>query len=242
MPDAAAGEELGRGPLSKLRIAPMPRRNCLANGRMVRRKIPSGPKPRDPKPGSKRRKPDRSRGIRSLGSGSRIAGSEAVGSEAVGSEAVGSEAVGSEAVGSEAVGSEALGSEIGADESSLQGEADFEGELIDGRYVPIVLQRWGFIYLFVVEALILLRLMLDPLMVRRPLLDPNLTTGGLNFIGISLFIFMMANVVDQQSASAGGAGAGTWSGLCVDEHVAGDSHATGQRSTRAERCRRRFRN
>ena len=57
------------------------------------------------------------------------------------------------------------------------------------------LQRWGFIYLFVIEALLLIRLMLDPLMVRRPLLDPNLTAGGLTFIGISLFIFMMANVL-----------------------------------------------
>jgi hypothetical protein len=87
------------------------------------------------------------------------------------------------------------GPEAGADETTRETEADFEGEVIDGRYAPVSLQRWGFIYLFVVEALILLRLMLDPLMVRRPLLDPNLTTGGLNFIGISLFIFMMANVV-----------------------------------------------
>jgi hypothetical protein len=32
-------------------------------------------------------------------------------------------------------------------------------------------------------------------MVRRPLLEPNLSTGGLAFIGISLFIFLMANVI-----------------------------------------------
>ncbi|TWT96559.1 hypothetical protein [Neorhodopirellula pilleata] len=57
------------------------------------------------------------------------------------------------------------------------------------------LRRTGFIWLFVIEFLLLIRMLLDPLMVRRPLLDPNLTTGGLNFIGISLFIFMMANVV-----------------------------------------------
>lgn len=57
------------------------------------------------------------------------------------------------------------------------------------------IQRGGFIALFLVQMLLLVRLLLDPLMVRRPLLDPNLTTGGLNFIGISLFIFMMANVV-----------------------------------------------
>ncbi|EMI25150.1 hypothetical protein [Rhodopirellula europaea] len=57
------------------------------------------------------------------------------------------------------------------------------------------LQRTGFITLFGIQFLVLVRMLLDPLMVRRPLLDPNLTTGGLNFLGISLFIFMMANVV-----------------------------------------------
>ncbi|WDQ17684.1 hypothetical protein [Rhodopirellula sp. P2] len=57
------------------------------------------------------------------------------------------------------------------------------------------LQRTGFITLFCIQFLVLVRMLLDPLMVRRPLLDPNLTTGGLNFLGISLFIFMMANVV-----------------------------------------------
>jgi len=66
---------------------------------------------------------------------------------------------------------------------------------ISDAFSPKEIQRWGFIYLFIIEALILVRLLCDPLMVRRPLLDPNLTTGGLNFIGTWLFIFMMANVV-----------------------------------------------
>ncbi|MEL6109820.1 MAG: glycosyltransferase family 87 protein [Planctomycetota bacterium] len=56
------------------------------------------------------------------------------------------------------------------------------------------LQKNGFILLFVVEILILVRLMIDPMINRRPLLDPNLKIGGLYFISISLFIFMMANV------------------------------------------------
>ncbi len=62
-------------------------------------------------------------------------------------------------------------------------------------FSPQAIQRSGFIWLFVIQGFVLIRLLLDSLMVRRPLLDPNLTTGGLNFIGISLFIFMMANVV-----------------------------------------------
>lgn len=57
------------------------------------------------------------------------------------------------------------------------------------------IERYGFVWLLVVQVLILVRLLLDPLMVRRPLLDPNLTAGGLMFIGIWLFIFMMANVI-----------------------------------------------
>lgn len=56
-------------------------------------------------------------------------------------------------------------------------------------------QLRGFIWLFVIEGAILLRLLFDPLMVRRPLLDPNLTTGGLVFIGAAMLIFLMANVI-----------------------------------------------
>src|SRR6476620_4614472 len=50
----------------------------------------------------------------------------------------------------------------------------------------------GYILLFIVKWLLLLR---DAVMVRRPLLEPNLTVGGLTFLGVSLFIFLMANVV-----------------------------------------------
>jgi hypothetical protein len=39
---------------------------------------------------------------------------------------------------------------------------------------------------------------LDPTMVRRPLLEPNLTSGGLLFIGCSLFLFLMANVLTSE--------------------------------------------
>jgi hypothetical protein len=35
-------------------------------------------------------------------------------------------------------------------------------------------------------------------MVRRPLLEPNLSVGGMTFLGVSLFVFLMANVVNSQ--------------------------------------------
>ena len=57
------------------------------------------------------------------------------------------------------------------------------------------LEVWGFAYLFGVNVLLLTRLLLDSIMVRRPLLEPNLSLGGLIFIGISLFVFLMANVI-----------------------------------------------
>lgn len=60
---------------------------------------------------------------------------------------------------------------------------------------PETIERRGFLWLFGIELLILVRLFLDPMMVRRPLLDPNLTTGGLAFIGVSMLVFLMANVI-----------------------------------------------
>jgi len=59
----------------------------------------------------------------------------------------------------------------------------------------VEVERYGFVWLLSVQVLILLRLIFDPMMVRRPLLEPNLTTGGMLFLGVWLFIFMMANVI-----------------------------------------------
>src|SRR3954470_10677595 len=67
-------------------------------------------------------------------------------------------------------------------------------------------QQVGYTWLFAVSGLFLLRLLLDALMVRRPLLEPNLTVGGLAFLGVSLFIFLMANVVTGTPDAADVAG------------------------------------
>jgi hypothetical protein len=60
------------------------------------------------------------------------------------------------------------------------------------------IQHLGFIWLLAVCGLLLVRLLLDPTMVRRPLLPPNLSPGGLTFIGVSLLVFLMANVISSQ--------------------------------------------
>ncbi len=68
----------------------------------------------------------------------------------------------------------------------------------------------GYLWLFAVSLVWLARLLLDPTMIRRPLLEPNATKGCLLFLGCSLFIFLMANVFtsdptpDDLKAAAGG--------------------------------------
>lgn len=56
-------------------------------------------------------------------------------------------------------------------------------------------ERNGYIFLFAVGLMWLVRVLLDPAMVRRPLLEPNLTSPGLTFLGCSLLVFLFANVV-----------------------------------------------
>src|SRR3954464_9051149 len=68
------------------------------------------------------------------------------------------------------------------------------------------IEHAGYIWLFAVSGLFMLRLLLDPAMVRRPLLEPNLSVGGLTFLGVSLFVFLMANVVTGTPDAADVAG------------------------------------
>lgn len=70
----------------------------------------------------------------------------------------------------------------------------------------IKLQGMGYIWLFSVSAWFLLRMLIDPLMVRRPLLEPNLSPGGMTFLAASLLVFLMVNVLayrpDERDLSA----------------------------------------
>jgi hypothetical protein len=63
-------------------------------------------------------------------------------------------------------------------------------------------QLYGYLWLFCAGGLLLTRLLADPTMVRRPLLEPNLSAGGLTFIGCSLFVFLMANVISRPADNA----------------------------------------
>jgi hypothetical protein len=71
-------------------------------------------------------------------------------------------------------------------------------------------QQMGFLWIFAVTAAFLLRMLFDSLMVRRPLLEPNLSVGGLIFLGVSLLVFLLANVITtrpQRDDVAGAAAA-----------------------------------
>lgn len=60
------------------------------------------------------------------------------------------------------------------------------------------LEPIGYTWLFVVTGVLLVRMLVDPLMVRRPLLEPNLSSGGVTFMGCALMVFLSANVITKQ--------------------------------------------
>ena len=80
---------------------------------------------------------------------------------------------------------------ISVQEWSHAAQVPGENPLSDGKRI----ERFGYVWLFVVGAMLLTRLLVDSTMVRRPLLTPNLSVGGLAFIGCALFVFLMANVM-----------------------------------------------
>jgi hypothetical protein len=57
---------------------------------------------------------------------------------------------------------------------------------------------WGYVWLFASGGILLLRMLFDARMVRRPLLEPNLSAGGMTFIAASLAVFMMVNVLTNK--------------------------------------------
>jgi hypothetical protein len=65
----------------------------------------------------------------------------------------------------------------------------------------------GFVWLFVVSGVFLLRMLFDSSMVRRPMLEPNLSTGGLVFLGGALLVFLLANVITKRPRADDVAGA-----------------------------------
>lgn len=59
-------------------------------------------------------------------------------------------------------------------------------------------EQLGYVWLFCVGGFFLVRLLVDPLMVRRPFLEPNLSAAGLTFTAAALLVFLLANVVTSR--------------------------------------------
>jgi hypothetical protein len=69
------------------------------------------------------------------------------------------------------------------------------------------IERNGYIWLFSVGLVLLLRTLLDPLLIRRPQLEPNLSTGGLVFLGLSMLSVSIANIIITAPSAEGLSGA-----------------------------------
>ena len=76
---------------------------------------------------------------------------------------------------------------------------------------PSSLLYAGYFWLIVIASLMVVRLLLDTVIVRRPMLDPNLSSGGMLFLGSSMLAYLLVNLsvsspVPETLASNGGPG------------------------------------
>ena len=67
-----------------------------------------------------------------------------------------------------------------------------------------LLEHSGYIWMFSVGLLWLIRLFFDPMLIRKPMLEPNLSIGGLVFLACSLMIFLFVNVSTSQPRDLSG--------------------------------------
>jgi hypothetical protein len=78
----------------------------------------------------------------------------------------------------------------------------YEGQQGSGIWLPGTAPEtklyWGFLSLLVCCGLMTVRMLWDTAIVRRPLLEPNLNSGGMLFIGISLILFLVINIAMSQ--------------------------------------------
>ena len=70
---------------------------------------------------------------------------------------------------------------------------------------PRGIRLFGYVWLLSICALWLIRMLIDTTFFRRPMLEPNLSRGGLIFIGLSLFAFLTANIFNGPPSGIVGA-------------------------------------
>jgi hypothetical protein len=74
--------------------------------------------------------------------------------------------------------------------------------LVTHDKVTPALERFGYVWLFCVGAIYLVRLLLDSMMVRRPMLEPNLSASGLAFAGATMLVFLIGNIVTPRATTS----------------------------------------
>lgn len=62
---------------------------------------------------------------------------------------------------------------------------------------------FGYLWLIVVASLLVIRMLLDTAIVRRPMLDPNLSSGGMLFLGTSMLVYLLVNVAVSEPSYSG---------------------------------------
>ncbi|TWT38884.1 hypothetical protein [Blastopirellula retiformator] len=77
-----------------------------------------------------------------------------------------------------------------------------EEDRIKARELGRQLEKYGYIWLFCLSGLIVVRLFIDPTMVRRPMLEPNVTVGAMMFMSIALFTFLISNIIVGRPSDA----------------------------------------
>ncbi len=69
-----------------------------------------------------------------------------------------------------------------------------ETDTANSFFKPSSLLYVGYLWLILCSALLVIRMLLDTAIVRRPMLDPNLSSGGMLFLGTSMLIYLLVNV------------------------------------------------
>ena len=67
-----------------------------------------------------------------------------------------------------------------------------------------LMERSGYVWLFAMGIVWIIRLLYDPSITRKPMLEPNLSRGGLLFLTCSLLVFLFANVLTSPPADLSG--------------------------------------
>lgn len=98
------------------------------------------------------------------------------------------------------------GAEAAAPAVSVPQDPPVTTPVPDSRHLSShqLVERSGYVWLFVMGIVWIIRLLYDPLITRKPMLEPNLSRGGLIFLTCSLLVFLFANVINSKPTDLSG--------------------------------------